>query len=548
MHRNYTTEARAPQYTVWPMFRLINELPKEYLTAKELKNFIIQARALSTQTEIATPAIGHAYARISAAVQAELKAGEVSKTRLREIVDQILRAEGWGYARYIHAPLCSNHFYSSEISQIWDWGFYNPQDPIVGGHVHRQAGRPSSFYARVEWRPQEDEMLIGNIQHAYFGQNMLSLGRINNLRAVMVHEILRQAVRTGVPRIVFQSGDAMQIAQFNARRICSSSEQLRSIMRQPEPYAQFWRQAFEHIFQKNKLTAEQLFSIGGEIYRVVARTGATIKIFPFNLQSRVFFPLLHLFYYCAAVHAAQSPVRLFGAELMSAPLATNYALVASYKIFNQFDNLGTLVAAVQEYDYPRIYAGITAIFSALTGVTTSDPRREEKLKFLESTRGQYPGIYSGALQYLANFLETFDYNTILLDKFKFLARNPAPTARQDFRYIHQNFSNEYFTINPDNLTGRTVGAGDTGDLQQLASRRALRPPAAQGRPGNCYELYRFYEKEIPKILTQGGINFKTRPLIALKHKGLASDLNFFSYGWEITDPPEKILAQPIPLF
>ena len=528
------------QYTVWPLFQLINELPKAELTAKELAGVVPRLAAQRAGT--AAAAIGATYQKIITAVQAAAARPRVAKTHLQTQVDRIMRADGWGYTRHTHAPLYGNLFYRPPSSTAHDWAFYSTQDPEVAGHAHREDHQKSSFYARVEQGLMENELLIGNLQHGKFA-GAPGRGKINNLRTAMVLESLRAGAATGATSLVLHSGDAMQIAQFGERRLAPGPDNFTAAAQWPGLYAHVWRHLYTRLQTAAPLPPGELLFVGPTTYRVVAQTPDTLKILPLEIDNQVYFPLLHLFDYYAAPTAPTSPVPLFGREILSPQFKAHWDLIGRAEVFSTRENFKALMTAAAEDNFTEIYERITELFARLTGVRGPDPQRSAKIDFLAATRTQYFHMFSQTLTYLAAYLQKFNHNSLLLAKFKFLTAQPDQRALGGVRYTHKNLAQEYFALTPGALAAGTTGGRPAGGGKQFPFRG---PPAAQKH--DYYPLYQFYEKDLPKILTKLGINFRVKPLVAVRTRPAGATLDFISYGWEITDPPEKIQALPIPLF
>ena len=150
------------------------------------------------------------------------RAGKISRTQLIKTTDKLIRREHLCYYGKTHAPAHNNYFLklSPKPSKCYDIAFYNKLAPANPKAHHKHWWRNSVHYARIERKGKE--ALIGNIQidapSAPDWKNnearQILLMR-KNIYRTMVEEALQQALRHRPRRVLFHSGETMQLAQHN---------------------------------------------------------------------------------------------------------------------------------------------------------------------------------------------------------------------------------------------------------------------------------------------------------------------------------------------
>ena len=234
-----------------PLLNFIHKQTRDYMTAGDLA----QLENKITNTLKSKRKQGHAtwaeeeYLKITN----ELKGLFATTPRIKnsEIISQVtklLRAANYDYEKQEHRSRHrKNSFFGEPAAppnlHTYDIAFYNEQ----GGETHRAHHQHKNQRSVYYMRCQEfaDTIIFGNMQidaeNPEDWKNPV-LGRImlqkKNIYRMMVHQALKHALSRGKKEILFQAGDANEIAQWGRTSLKRVKVTKRNIARFHENYHQ----------------------------------------------------------------------------------------------------------------------------------------------------------------------------------------------------------------------------------------------------------------------------------------------------------------------
>ena len=174
----------------------------------------LSGKALATET---------AYLEILANITVHFaKNPKLTKEKIKTIINAYLRENNLYYYPVKHAIAHENTFYAKKHNKnFYDVAFYNAAVSEGSGHHRDKNGRGSIFYARFE--EYQDLILIGNMQIDEIAQEVPwkghkfggILAKRKNLYLTMVQEAVKQGIRSGKKKIIFQGAKSLAHSQWN---------------------------------------------------------------------------------------------------------------------------------------------------------------------------------------------------------------------------------------------------------------------------------------------------------------------------------------------
>ena len=146
-------------------------------------------------------------------------------------INELLVKKNYGYRVKTHrARYPENTFYSQQpmtcqSELAYDLACYHPEAREHHRGHHKSQGLVSIFYMRCE--PQAERILFGNMQIDDKGKRDWArktlgreLRRKKNIYGIMIQQAVKHALSTGHKEILFQAGDACEIAQWRQKNFC----------------------------------------------------------------------------------------------------------------------------------------------------------------------------------------------------------------------------------------------------------------------------------------------------------------------------------------
>ena len=216
--------------TLRPIWKLITTGRGAYITSgafRELKNQLrrqITTRAARAQNSSREKL----YLDILTAKDYFAGRAKISPAELIDEIDTILVEKNYGYRRCPKsASHPSNSFYmnSSPIArgiQLHDLAFFNAAAQKHRQGHHKLDGQYSIFYMRCE--ANQERILFGNMQVDDRGKEDWTnkalgdeLRRSKNIYGMMIQQAVKHALENGFRKIMFQAGDACELAQWKVK-------------------------------------------------------------------------------------------------------------------------------------------------------------------------------------------------------------------------------------------------------------------------------------------------------------------------------------------
>ena len=530
----------ALRYTISVLNKLFAGSGRGYVTRKELYDL---ARRLQKVPAGQSPDSSGAQANFHSRRLVKFLLTKFTRQRKipqEEIIsagDSYLHARGYTLAARPRCPVSGRQIYASRPGTCYDEAYYTPErrdganPPMVGGH-HRGA----LFYHRYETRGTT--RVLGNFQIDALptgpdaGLKKIILWR-KHLYRTMVHLAAHSARREGAERIIFQAGGGAAWAQWNG----------------------------EVVIEKKTITARNIF------YH-----------YQHYLMQRAHFALLR-----PGINSLLSP-RLTGGLPHSELMAGNHNYAPGWKFI--VDRKTPEICAGYLISPDDLSAGLmnqTINYLRARATPVGAVKWDSQYKQSLAARNEF--WYSLSLENpektfraLENFMRAVAPNFIPPDPpaqrrwltnypwVKPYFRDPESIIRcvasVDDYFVRFNYHQAILQACPDlkifpqAQPGKYIFIDQKNSPQLTLARANIRRP----RLGDCYQLqglktesgaYRFlppgraqvyfwYERAIPKILTELGLKFK---------KVIIPDAPAPSAtGWEVTSGWEEFAQRPLVLF
>ena len=298
------------QYSIHPILNFIKNNPRPHYRAGDLQQMADKVanqrrQKLNTPGQENTTAQEDEYLEIIAALQARFHGHKkISRAALHAAVNKILAARRLKYTRRRATVRHSNTFFASAAAHAefvntearaagkystadYDLAFYHPASPPNQQAHHKHGAQSAVFFMRVEeFGPAADKVLVGNLQvdetrpedWAPAAQGRIFL-KPKNLDLMLAQEAIKYALAAGKKEILFQDGDAMDLAQYR-------EPVFEEIMITPANVAQY---TAEDLRQRQKFTQMAVGdNIGepGQHKRIVyEKTPAAMKIVNYTLNN-----------------------------------------------------------------------------------------------------------------------------------------------------------------------------------------------------------------------------------------------------------------------
>ena len=212
--------------TINPLLKLINFDSREHVKLNDLRQAETKIKnQLARKPANVDRHIEEKYleiiAQLKTAFAEENPSAPISKKRLIQLTDKILRAQHFTFRAHKHRARTKNVFWPPKTAHHYDLAFYNPLSARhrIPTH-HKSKGESSVFFMRCE--NQGEKILFGNLQvddkdPDYWQDPTVGniLLKTKNIDLTLIRSALQHALSLGEKEILFHSGDAMEASQFN---------------------------------------------------------------------------------------------------------------------------------------------------------------------------------------------------------------------------------------------------------------------------------------------------------------------------------------------
>ena len=523
-------------YIILPLRKLL-ETDRPYVKLGDLQQVVDKVKKQRAQ-KFANPDQKHAvslednYLKVLADVMEGLtKEQKITQEELRTRIDRALRKLNFIYTPRRHRPAHNNSFYARhERDKIYDVAFYNAAAPENELAHHRHKEENSIFYARFEERGEE--VLVGNMQidpRKYSGWRDEALPKTllqtKNIYRALVQEAVKQALKTGKRRILFQGGVAMEHAQgLPARR---RVKKITITRENHQKYKRLYEEWQEKFAAATVGSAAIHFNHWWENYGIITEKTPD-------------------YYKCA--YSNNGPA---GTALLEELGGIYGQMEQPYHDDNKRKRLYELeVQARKHYlakDFAALVEEIDAAFK-LFAPEYAPGAPEKKLAYFQTAWAQPAaprkgmGFTTAFAGLLDRFLIAFDYHQVMLAALPMLrAVKLAPELAAHTKKSAWRFYNP--------AAGKRIM--ETFYRQEILApklgKEYLVPTEALDLPLSNYHMkdknnYRWYEKDLPEILQQLGLTIKKVPLAP------GADGNTSAEAWELVDGLEDFAARPLVSF
>ena len=521
--------------------RLLNSNRRGYVTWKELRD--LQARfskmadrgpreALTATNHLEL--LAHLLKKFSGQVK-------INTPTLITATDTFLREQGYLYTTKRRRVVSGCQLNLASKTKSYDLAFYSPLGSELGanrGH-HNENSQNSIFYFRTEtWGRTA---LLGNLQidappaSQHYSTKLNILLRRKNLYTVMVQEALKHAVSSGKERIIFQAGSAVAWAQWQSKIV------LRKTVITPTNYPVFAQHYKENCAQLEKLSLgiipapqsprEKKFH---EKYLRRA-SGSSMIVYdkqPGKISARRIFtaPLAGSLHY--AIHGCY--MHRIKHSATRTPIMAEFS-----KAHKEWETISVAVRQAQPEKIVDAMENILGIIDPGHQVT----RREEKITYLSGlnfaeivTAASRRLAWNTHLVWLEKYLEKFNHAKVLLQHFpeiQVIDFTEAQAGRH--RFYLSPIDGAYFYLDQKDFFQPKLGARYLEGVQYFRGGQAS-PLSVKN-----YNVYLWYEKTLPKILTSLGLAIEKVTLFNINAKHPLE-------GWEIKSGLPEFASRPIKVF
>ena len=225
------------QLTIQPVLKLFATHRRTHLTPGDLAQVKeqLQRKIKNKATQKQNSALEELYFNILTETELTPGAKKIPAAEIIRRVDQVITRHEYGYLDLTHsARHPGNSFYGSKLlhqrrakGELYDLAFYHPLARQHRRGHHERNNQFSIFYMRCERRPRR--ILFGNLQIDDKGKENWwneNLGRVmrrpKNIHGMMIQAAVKHALEEGLEEILFQAGDASEIAQWNRSKYCQT--------------------------------------------------------------------------------------------------------------------------------------------------------------------------------------------------------------------------------------------------------------------------------------------------------------------------------------
>ena len=429
------------------------------------------------------------------------------KTALVEKIDTWLRAHGYAYDMEQRANVYNNHFINKARRQedpeleTYDLAFFNAAAAHPESwHYKNAAGLHEAFFIRCEHYPGTDDILIGNLQidapqthQGPVSPKTKIMTNPKNMDLALAQQAIKHALTLGKTQIMFQTGDAAQIAQFSHRKV-------KEVRITAENLA-------EHEAEYNAELAHFDKRAVGEIIDVPGGNTSAF-IYEKTTEYYKYAPLIRYFHQ------------------MFFPFTRGWG---------NFDD--HYIDMLEIGNYEKFIKQYHEDFSHLAGTNTALPGLAEKVVWIKNKKTERGlGSYTNLIE---AYSREFYFTSIKLAR-PDIKITPAKKGSK-FNYYVDPQKNLSSTINKKDILRPVVGKNyitACDKATNLAPYRHL---------DRRYKLYMWYEKKLPALFKKLGLSCR-RVVVATAHKTYDGEREFTSDVWLIEGDLKKFAERPLYCF
>ena len=217
--------------TLRPLLKFIASQKRLHFTPGDLAQLIASRRRQAWPAGSPAAVREKLYLEVLTAADFFQGRKKISSEELIDAVNKIMVENNFGYQRSRHhAARPKNSFYTDHsarrgVKELYDLAFCHPAARQDRRAHHSHNDQPAVFYVRCEL--VGNKILFGNLQIDARApgdwQNKAlaqEVRRPKNIYNMMVQQAVKHALETGQKEILFQAGDAVEIAQWQKTYFC----------------------------------------------------------------------------------------------------------------------------------------------------------------------------------------------------------------------------------------------------------------------------------------------------------------------------------------
>ena len=531
---NIIREFAMNHLTIKPLLSFINSQTKGYVTEGDVKQLEdkIKNQLAKKITQGHAVNIDQEYLKIIAQLKETIGCTKkMSNERVIEHIDQILKESHFNYKKNKHpVKHRSNLFFTAkdngEKLSNYDLAFYNELSSKNHKGHHQHNKQKSIYYMRCEERGEQ--ILFGNMQiddtdkEGWENQNIGNiLLQKKNIYGMMVQQALKHALENNKKTILFQCGDANDLAQWGKVSLNPVKITKKNYKKFHEVY-----QAQIKNFTTEKIKLGDVLKTHEEHVNYIYITEVGDGYYK-AYDSRGGYSLL------------QNLIDFNTAESWD-DYGDDY-LKRRKTIINYTDKI---LASMRKKDYRQALRLINEFVFQLTGVFPDSEKDDKKLALIKNIVKNSQADYI-EWDCIGDMLQTWQYDEIILNQFpaiKKLNLNKArPDGMKDYIYYNSaNFekNNTYIKnlyIEPEIGKTYLVPPSDKYNIN------FEQPPVTQN---NRYaKIHKWYESTLQKEFKKYNLKYEKIEITTVK-KGSSRK----AHAWKITDGIEEFKSRPLTVF
>ena len=456
---------------------------------------------------------------------------QIKNTKVLGIINKILTASGYGYQKQKHKPRHrGNVFYprhENNSTQIYDIAFYNAAAGTQQPGHHQHEDQPSVYYMRCEERGAG--ILFGNMQidarkpelweDPRRGELMLQK---KNIYGMMVQQAIKHAVEGGKKEILFQCGDANELAQWNYSRL----KQEIVTEKNYKKFQQNYQTKLNKFGSRGYAVGDKLpHSWGSEgwFYVVTEATADHYRLL------ETYWPTRNL---------------LDRLKQINAPMPSGVAATSPADRVKLYNKISTdLFIRYRDDSYRAFYNEIKNAVKIITGHEPPDTTKALPLARLKKIFPRQLGYHEFSNQ-LDEFWHEFKLDEIILKDYtglgKVVLKEPSPDESSVI-YYNSRDKEINFLFTKSALKAPEIGKAYVVPRQDQYNINFMHYPP-KGKPLH-YKIYNWYEKTLEQEFKKHGISVEKVPITTTK-RGCVWE----AHAWKIKSGITQFKRRPMTAF
>ena len=457
---------------------------------------------------------------------------KIKNTAVINAINNYLQAEGYAYDSVRHPPRhTDNTFYTKKQQprHSYDIAFYNRLATAKNRPAHHTRETDellSVFYMRCE--ETAEQILIGNLQIDDTKPEHWEspdVGRIllkpKNIYGMMVQQALQHAINTGKKEILFQSGDANDIAQWG-------NYTLKERTVTPRNYKKF--------MQDYQARLDKFGPNGVRVGEIFPKTKENNHLFQCVLAAGDGYYKTHELeaYQASFLECVTFYIDDNGMEFRKVDQAV------ANKILNGENAIHQALKARQA---SQALKHINELVYKLSG--TRPPRTDRTAKINMLKCSSLPADKRETCRIINEFMANWNYDQIIMQQYPAIVRfdlsKVQDEGRSKFYYYNRNETNRLHTYRRDQLKIPALGK----TYWTLPEDKYNINFASHGAPNGVphYKIHQWYEKDLPAELKRQKLKFTRVPIIT-KRRGRPRP----AHAWKIISGVGKFKKRPLTMF